>query len=69
MIIVDYRVGHSGAQSQVPLCSTKNIAFFAFQAIDVQKMRKVLFLIVLGKRTFASNATIVINAALCGWVG
>ena len=42
MIIVDYRVGHSGAQSQVPLCSTKNIAFFAFQGIDVQKMRKVL---------------------------
>ena len=28
-------------------------------------MRKVLFLIVLNKGTYASNATIVINASLC----
>ena len=47
-------------------CVVQSIWCFShFKGADVQEMRKVLFLIVLNKGTWASSDTIVINAALC----
>ena len=54
-----------GHDQRFPYVVQKLYRFLHFKGTDVQKLRKVLFLIVLNKGTYTSNATIVINASLC----
>ena len=54
-----------GHNYRFPCVVQKIQHFLHFKDANVQKMQKVLLLIVLKRGTCTSNATIVINAALC----